>query len=121
MFLDYRLYLISCCLVFFNLGAFAQSTTSNVKEKQEVFIPIATDAYTDSLYFQNLEKSKAETLRLNNPPIIKVSSPLGLKERIKNYEISRDKYFKNSKEYLDIQAKIDRLINELNNTIEPNE
>ena len=120
MFLNFRVFLISCCLICLSTNSFAQGASSNQRENQDEFIPITTDAYTDSLYFQNLEKSRAEETRLNNPPIIEVLSPIGIEERIHNYEVIRDGYSKNSKEYLDVQHKIDRLINELN-TKEPNE
>lgn len=111
------------CLVILSLSkSHAQSNVQNENiDNQNVFTPITTDAYTDSLYFKNLEKSKAEINRLNNPPTIQVTSPLPLNERIKNYEAIRDNYPKNSTEYNDIQFKINKLKKELINTLEPNE
>lgn len=109
---NYKKYLI--VMIFIGISFYCSAQNSNITEnrgdqKVNEFIPITTDAYTDSLFLQNLKKSEVEISRLNNPPIVGKAKVLDVQERIKNYEVARNKHSINSKEYRDVQAKIDRL------------
>lgn len=107
---NYKFITLNFCLLIISFSSCAQSPAKNtIQVESNVFVPITTDDYTDSLYLQNLKKSENEVYRLNNPPKVEESRVIDIQERIKNYEIARDKYHVNSQEYRDIQSKIDRL------------
>lgn len=102
--------LLLCCLVFLRFSSVAQTgSKQTIRDNQSVFEPITTNAYTDSLFFQNLKKSEKERDRLNNPPTVEEIKTIDVRQRIKSYEMARDKYLVNSQEYRDVQSKIDRL------------